>query len=228
MQITGMLHGARLLEFAGFPATEVLGPDASEEEIKAMIDKYGLIFIKPVFKGGIGKKGKAGLLGRAKDLQDRAGREGTPVLRRAPGRPRQGQGQRRDLRGRRAGRARGLLLDQRFDAFSRADDDADASRRHGHRGARQEPVGASAVRPADRPEGVRGGQRADRDRRAEGNHLAAGAAAAQAVGAVPQLRHDDAGVEPDSHARRTGTAASRPWPAISNAASIATTRAGCG
>src|SRR5258706_13296214 len=69
MQITGMLHGARLLEFAGFPATEVLGPDASEEAIKAMIDKYGLVFIKPVFKGGIGKKGKAGLLGRASDLQ---------------------------------------------------------------------------------------------------------------------------------------------------------------
>jgi succinyl-CoA synthetase beta subunit len=69
MQITGMLHGARLLEFAGFPTTEVLGPAASEEEIKAMLDKHGLIFIKPVFKGGIGKKGKAGLLGRATDLQ---------------------------------------------------------------------------------------------------------------------------------------------------------------
>ena len=69
MQITGMLYGAQLLEFAGFPATEVLGPAASEEEIKAMIDKYGLVFIKPVFKGGIGKKGKAGLLGRASDLQ---------------------------------------------------------------------------------------------------------------------------------------------------------------
>jgi succinyl-CoA synthetase beta subunit len=69
MQITGMLHGARLLEFAGFPSTEVLGPGASEEEIKAMLDKHGLLFVKPVFKGGIGKKGKAGLLGRAKDLQ---------------------------------------------------------------------------------------------------------------------------------------------------------------
>jgi succinyl-CoA synthetase beta subunit len=69
MQITGMLHGSRLLEFAGFPATEVLGPDASEEAIKALIDKHGLIFVKPVFKGGIGKKGKAGLLGRARDLQ---------------------------------------------------------------------------------------------------------------------------------------------------------------
>ena len=36
--------------------------------------------------------------------------------------------------------------------------------------------------------------------RAEGDHLAAGAAAAQAVGAVPRLRHDDARAEPDPHA----------------------------
>ncbi len=69
MQITGMLHGARLLQFVGFPSSEVLGPGASEEEIKSLIDRYGQIFIKPVFKGGVGKKGKAGLLGRATDLK---------------------------------------------------------------------------------------------------------------------------------------------------------------
>jgi succinyl-CoA synthetase beta subunit len=69
MQITGMLHGARLLQFVGFPTPDVLGPDASEDEIKAMIDRHGLVFIKPVFKGGVGKKGKAGLLGKAKDLK---------------------------------------------------------------------------------------------------------------------------------------------------------------
>ena len=69
MQISGMLHGARLLEFVGFPATEVLGPDASEEDIKAMLDRHGQVFVKPVFKGGIGKKGEAGLLGRAQDLK---------------------------------------------------------------------------------------------------------------------------------------------------------------
>jgi len=69
MQVTGMLYGSQLLQFGGFPTAEVLGPDASEEQIKALIDKHGLIFIKPVFKGGIGKKGKAGLLGRAKDLK---------------------------------------------------------------------------------------------------------------------------------------------------------------
>jgi succinyl-CoA synthetase beta subunit len=69
MQITGMLYGSRLLEFAGFASSDVLGPDASEEQIKALIARHGSIFIKPVFKGGVGKKGKAGLVGRAADLK---------------------------------------------------------------------------------------------------------------------------------------------------------------
>ena len=69
MQVTGMLYGSKLLQFAGFPTAEVLGPSASEEEIKALIDRCGSVFVKPVFKGGVGKKGKAGLLGRAKDLK---------------------------------------------------------------------------------------------------------------------------------------------------------------
>src|SRR6476660_3320271 len=69
MQVTGMLYGAKRLQFAGFPTSEVLGPDASEEAIKALIERHGGVFVKPVFKGGIGKKGKAGLLGRASDLK---------------------------------------------------------------------------------------------------------------------------------------------------------------
>jgi succinyl-CoA synthetase beta subunit len=69
MQVTGMLYGAKMLRFVGFPTSEVLGPDASEDEIKALIDRHGEVFVKPVFKGGVGKKGKAGLLGRAKDLK---------------------------------------------------------------------------------------------------------------------------------------------------------------
>jgi hypothetical protein len=60
MNITGMLHGARLLQLAGFPTPEILGPDAGESQIKALIAKHGQVFIKPVFKGGVGKKGKAG------------------------------------------------------------------------------------------------------------------------------------------------------------------------
>ena len=65
MQITGMLHGSRLLQFAGFPAEEVFGSNENAEQIKALLDRYGSVFVKPVFKGGVGKKSKAGLIGRA-------------------------------------------------------------------------------------------------------------------------------------------------------------------
>jgi succinyl-CoA synthetase beta subunit len=68
MQLTGLLHGAPLLRHVDFPVTEVLGPAASESEIQRLIERHKTIFIKPVFKGGVGKKGKAGLIGRASDL----------------------------------------------------------------------------------------------------------------------------------------------------------------
>ena len=69
MRVTGMLYGARMLRFVGFPTSEVLGPGASEDEIKTLLDEHGEVIVKPVFKGGVGKKGKAGLVGRAKDLK---------------------------------------------------------------------------------------------------------------------------------------------------------------
>jgi len=69
MQLTGMLHGSKLLQFVDFPAAKVLGPEASEDEISALIDSHGSVFVKPIFKGGVGKKGKSGLIGRAKDLK---------------------------------------------------------------------------------------------------------------------------------------------------------------
>src|SRR5258706_12792643 len=59
------------LKAAGKPRclmTEALDPGASEEEIRALIERAGMVFVKPVFKGGVGKKGKAGLSGRATDL----------------------------------------------------------------------------------------------------------------------------------------------------------------
>ncbi|MBL3527999.1 MAG: carboxylate--amine ligase [gamma proteobacterium endosymbiont of Lamellibrachia anaximandri] len=68
MNITGMRHGAKLLDIVGFPRSEVLGPEASDQEIKSLIERCGEVFVKPIFKGGVGKKGKSGLLGRAKDL----------------------------------------------------------------------------------------------------------------------------------------------------------------
>ena len=69
MQITGMLYGARLLDYVEFPAAEILGPGASEDEIQGLIDRHKLIFVKPMFRGGIGKKGKSGLIGKASDLK---------------------------------------------------------------------------------------------------------------------------------------------------------------
>jgi succinyl-CoA synthetase beta subunit len=64
-----MLYGAKLLKVVDFPAAEVLGPEASEHEIKDLIARKGEVFVKPIFKGGVGKKGKSGLIGRAKDLK---------------------------------------------------------------------------------------------------------------------------------------------------------------
>ncbi|MBF0339981.1 MAG: carboxylate--amine ligase [Magnetococcales bacterium] len=69
MQITGMKWGAKLLKYVDFPTAEVLGPEATPEEIQALIDKWGGCLIKPIFKGGIGKKGKAGLVGKATDVR---------------------------------------------------------------------------------------------------------------------------------------------------------------
>jgi succinyl-CoA synthetase beta subunit len=68
VQITGMLWGAKLLNYVGFPTSEVLGPEAASEQIKDLIDRYGSVLIKPNFKGGVGMKGKAGLIGQAWDV----------------------------------------------------------------------------------------------------------------------------------------------------------------
>ena len=64
-----MLYGSKLLNYVGFPTAEVLGPEAGEEEIQKLIERNGSVFIKPLFRGGIGKKGKSGLIGRASDLK---------------------------------------------------------------------------------------------------------------------------------------------------------------
>jgi succinyl-CoA synthetase beta subunit len=69
MQLTGLLHGAPLLRHVDFPTAEVLGPDASEDQIQDLIRRHGRVFVKPLFKGGVGKKGKSGLIGRATDLR---------------------------------------------------------------------------------------------------------------------------------------------------------------
>ena len=58
------------MDLVEYPHSEVRGPELSVDEIKDMIKRHGEIFIKPVFKGGVGKKGKSGLIGRAKNITD--------------------------------------------------------------------------------------------------------------------------------------------------------------
>ena len=70
MQVTGMLWGSKLLKYVGFPTSEVLGPEATGEQVKDLIDRHGRVFIKPIFKGGVGKKGKHGLMGNVTNLAD--------------------------------------------------------------------------------------------------------------------------------------------------------------
>jgi hypothetical protein len=41
MEVTGMLYGARLLQLVEFPTAEVLGSSATENEIRALIDRHG-------------------------------------------------------------------------------------------------------------------------------------------------------------------------------------------
>ncbi len=69
MQLIGMLYGRKLLEMVDFPSSEVVGAEASDQQVKDLIDRHGEVFVKPVFKGGVGKKGKSGLIGRAKDVK---------------------------------------------------------------------------------------------------------------------------------------------------------------
>ena len=70
MQITGMLWGRKLLDLVEYPHSEVRGPELGVDDLKDMIKRHKEIFIKPVFKGGVGKKGKSGLIGRAKNVPD--------------------------------------------------------------------------------------------------------------------------------------------------------------
>jgi len=62
MQITGMKYGAPILTLSGFPIPEILDANATMSEIEQLINKRGKCVVKPVFYGGVGKKGKAGLV----------------------------------------------------------------------------------------------------------------------------------------------------------------------
>ncbi len=70
MQLSGLHFGSRLLSLVDFPVAESLGPTATNEEIQAFLDRHGKAVVKPVFHGGVGKKGKAGLIRVVDNLHD--------------------------------------------------------------------------------------------------------------------------------------------------------------
>ncbi|MES0491107.1 MAG: ATP-grasp domain-containing protein [Leptospirales bacterium] len=71
MQLTGLKYGTKILEMVEFPVAPSLTEEASKEDIaKLMADHGGKCVVKPFFTGGIGKKGKAGLVRVAKTLHE--------------------------------------------------------------------------------------------------------------------------------------------------------------
>jgi hypothetical protein len=82
MQLTGLYWGHKLLRKVEYPHAEILGPEASVDQIKDLIKRCGQVFIKPIFKGGVGKKGKAGLM-EGQGPADGARGEGASLLHRA-------------------------------------------------------------------------------------------------------------------------------------------------
>jgi succinyl-CoA synthetase beta subunit len=62
MQLSGLKYGAKLLQLVEFPVAEFLTGSATNDELQAMLDKYKKLVVKPTFNGGVGKKGKAGLI----------------------------------------------------------------------------------------------------------------------------------------------------------------------
>ncbi len=71
MQITGLKYGRRILEMVEFPVADTLTEEASMEEVSNLISKHGgRCVVKPFFMGGIGKKGKAGLVRIVKSVHE--------------------------------------------------------------------------------------------------------------------------------------------------------------
>ena len=70
MQLAGLLHGAhRCCGTWIFPSPRWWVPTRAKTRSAISSRRHGQVFVKPPFKGGVGKKGKSGLVGRARDLR---------------------------------------------------------------------------------------------------------------------------------------------------------------
>lgn len=65
-----MRYGKQMLDLADFPTPKVLFENATLEELDKMMKEQGKCVIKPIFYGGVGKKGKAGLVQIANSATD--------------------------------------------------------------------------------------------------------------------------------------------------------------
>lgn len=70
MQITGLRYGKQLLDTVEFPVAKMQSGGATKEDIQDMLDEFGKIVVKPFFYGGVGKKGKSGLVRIVDNLHD--------------------------------------------------------------------------------------------------------------------------------------------------------------
>ena len=138
MQVTGMLYGSKLLQFAGFPDLRGAWPGRQRRSRSRRSSTATAPYSSSrCSRAASARRARPGLLGRAKDLKTALKEKERLYFVEHRHRQSDVQGERRHVRGRRSGRARGLFLDHRLDPLPRADDDAHAPRRHGHRGARQ-------------------------------------------------------------------------------------------
>jgi succinyl-CoA synthetase beta subunit len=71
MQLTGLKYGRKILEMVEFPVSPTLTEEASMEEVAKLMEAHGgRCVVKPFFMGGVGKKGKAGLVRIAKSVHE--------------------------------------------------------------------------------------------------------------------------------------------------------------
>ena len=138
MQVTGMLYGAKMLQFVGFPTAEVLGPSRERRGDQGAHRPLRLSVHQAGVQGWRRQEGQGGTARAGEGPEDRTEGKGAALLRRAP--PWQP-----------VAKANGVTFEGGVPAehevyfsitdstrLSRADDDADASWRRGHRGAREE------------------------------------------------------------------------------------------
>ena len=59
-----------MLDLVEFPVAQVLHGDVPMAQIQNMMEKHGKLVVKPFFYGGVGKKGKAGLMRFVDNLSD--------------------------------------------------------------------------------------------------------------------------------------------------------------